>query len=87
MQVEKSKVGAYFFFIGLILLVIFFATDQAKHPAYGYFFAGFGAVFLGGYMMWTGRKPPPPSERFRSYRKWQEEQKEKKAEKKKKQQQ
>ena len=32
MQVGKSKIGRFFFFIGLILLVVFFAVDQSVAP-------------------------------------------------------
>ena len=85
MQVGKSKIGRFFFFIGLILLVVFFAMDQAKHPAYGYFCIGVIVVLLGGILMLRGQQPPPAeSIRFRTLRKWREQQRERKAERKKK---
>jgi hypothetical protein len=85
MQVEKRKVGQFFLYLGLILLVIFFASDQAQHPAYGYFFAGAGLVFLGGYLMWRDRPPVEPNtERFRTLRKIREQQKKRAEEKAKK---
>jgi hypothetical protein len=84
MQVGKSKVGRFLFFIGLILLVVFFAMDQAKHPNYGYFCVGVIVVLLGGVLMLRGQQPPQESMRFRTLRKWREQQRERKAERKKK---
>jgi sugar phosphate permease len=83
MQSGKSKLGRFFFFIGLILLVIFFAMDQAKHPSYGYFCVGVIVVILGGILMRRGRQPPTESMRFRTVRRWREQQKARQAEKKK----
>ena len=85
MQSGKSKIGRFFFFIGLILLVIFFAMDQAKNPSYGYFCVGIIVVILGGLLMMRGRQPPPAeSMRFRTVRRWREQQRAKKAERNKK---
>jgi sugar phosphate permease len=83
MQSGKSKIGRFFFFIGLILLVIFFAMDQAKHPAYGYFCVGIIVVILGSVLMMRGHQPPAESMRFRTVRRWREQQKARRAEKKK----
>lgn len=84
MQVGKSKLGRFILFIGLILLVVFFATDQAKHPSYSFFCVGVVAVILGGILMARGQQPPEESMRFRTLRRWREQQKERKAERKKK---
>jgi hypothetical protein len=84
MQVGKSKIGRFLFFIGLILLVVFFAMDQTKHPAYGYFCAGVLVVFLGGMLMLRGQQPPAESMRFRTLRRWREQQRQRKEENKKK---
>jgi hypothetical protein len=83
MQSGKSKIGRFFFFIGLILLVIFFAMDQSKHPTYGYFCVGIIVVILGGGLMMRGHQPPTESMRFRTVRRWREQQKARQAEKKK----
>jgi hypothetical protein len=82
MQSGKSKIGRFFFFIGLILLVIFFAMDQAKHPSYGYFCVGIIVVILGALLMVRGHQPPAESMRFRTVRRWREQQKARQAEKK-----
>ena len=80
MQVGKSKIGRFLFFIGLILLVVFFAMDQTEHPAYGYFCVGAVVVFLGGLLMLRGQQPPNESMRFRTLRRWREQQRQRKAE-------
>ena len=84
MQSAKSKLGRFLFFIGLILLVIFFTVDQATHPTYGYLCAGVIVVILGAILIMRGQQPPAESMRFRTLRRWREQQKERKAERKKK---
>lgn len=84
MQVGKSKLGRFILFIGLILLVVFFAMDQAQHPGYGYLCAGVVGVILGGVLIVRGHQPPAESMRFRTLRRWREQQKQRKAERKKK---
>jgi Na+/melibiose symporter-like transporter len=84
MQSGKSKIGRFLFFVGLILLVIFFTMDQAKHPGYGYFCVGVVVVILGALFMLRGQQPPAESMRFRTLRRWREQQKERKAERNKK---
>jgi hypothetical protein len=71
----KRKIGLFFIYLGLILLVVFFVSDQALHPSYGYFFGGFGLSFLGIYLFWRSHAPVDPNtERFRTMRKWRERQ-------------
>jgi hypothetical protein len=84
MSSGRSKLGRFLFFIGVILLVVFFAVDQAKHPAYGYFCIGLIAVILGGIFMLRGQQPPAESARFRTLRRWREQMKQRKDERKKK---
>jgi hypothetical protein len=81
----KSKWGRFLFFIGLVVLVVFFAIDQAEHPTYGYFCIGIVFVLLGTVLMVRGRQPPPEeSMRFRTVRRWREQMKQRKADRKKK---
>ena len=80
----KSKFGRFFILIGLVLLVVFFAVDQARSPSYGYFCIGIVMVILGGLMMVRGHKPPDESMRFRTLRRWRDQQRERKAERNKK---
>jgi hypothetical protein len=73
MPVEKSKVGKYFIVIGLILMVIFFISSQARHPAFGYLLGGLGLLLLGGTLYFRDRKPADSNTaRFRSVRKVQQ---------------
>ncbi len=72
MQSGKSKLGRFLIFIGLILLVVFFAMDQAKHPSYGYFCGGIVALILGVLLAVRGHQPPAESMRFRTLRRWRE---------------
>jgi 4-amino-4-deoxy-L-arabinose transferase-like glycosyltransferase len=84
MQTGKSKIGRFLFFIGLILLVIFFAVDQSKNPSYGYFCVGIVVAILGGILMARGHQPPTESMRFRTLRRWREQQRQRKEERNKK---
>ena len=84
MQSGKSKFGRFLFFIGVILLVVFFAIDQEKNPSYGYFCIGAIAAILGAVLMLRGHKPPAESMRFRTLRRWREQQRQLKEDKKKK---
>ena len=82
MQTGKSKIGRFLVFIGLILLVVFFAMDQAKNPSYGYFCIGLVILILGAVLMVRGHQPPAESMRFRTLRRWREQQRQRKEEKK-----
>ncbi len=84
MQTGKGKLGKFLLFIGLILLVVFFAMDQAKHPSYAYFCIGLVVVILGGILIVRGQKPPAESMRFRTLRRWRDQQRQQKEERKKK---
>jgi hypothetical protein len=64
----KWSIGQFFLLVGILLLVLYFATSQVDSPIVYYFC--FGVIFLlfGVYMMWIGRNPPIASDRFRSIR-------------------
>ena len=51
MKIRLGRIGQFFFFIGIILLVVFFATDQNKSFQPGFFFFGLVLSFLGVYLM------------------------------------
>jgi len=59
-----GRVGQFFVFVGIIILVIFFVSDRVQAPNYVYFCSGFILLILGVYAMWRGRNPPELSERF-----------------------
>jgi hypothetical protein len=67
-RIELGRLGQFCFFIGLVLLVVFFATDQSQHPQVGFFFGGLILVISGIYLIRRDWKPQPPSNRFRLLR-------------------
>jgi hypothetical protein len=69
MQVERGRVGQFFLFVGIILLIIFFSIDPDAPPLFSFFFWGVGLVGLGLYLIRRNWKEPPSSERFRLLRK------------------
>jgi len=78
--VFKWQFGQFLILMGLIGLIVFIMTDQVRAPNYLFFCSGVLVILMGVYMMWLGRNPPQPSERFRLLRKRTE----KRAEKEKK---
>lgn len=64
-----SRIGQFFFFLGFLCLIIFFATSQVDMPQYPYLCSGVVLFALGVYLMWTYRNPPQPSDRFSTWRK------------------
>jgi hypothetical protein len=80
----KWQVGQFLVFMGLIGLLVFFITDQVNAPDYLFFCSGLLVLILGGYVMWVGRNPAPPSERFRFLRRMSENRERKKKKEKEK---
>ena len=78
MSVDRIRVGQFFLLLGLIALVIFFATRQSQTPMYALLCGGLALVSLGIYIFWRSWKAPEESGRFRSWRKWQDKRKQKK---------
>jgi hypothetical protein len=64
----SAQIGQFLLVIGLILLVIFFGTDQVNRPAYNYFCGGLVILAIGIYLYWRDRPPAKPSGRFRILR-------------------
>lgn len=64
----SAQIGQYLIVIGLILLVIFFGTDQVNRPAYNYFCGGLIIIIFGIYLYWRDRPPAKQSGRFRILR-------------------
>ena len=83
MPLSRARLGSYLVLIGLILLVIFFASDQSQNPQFGLFFSGSLLTILGGFIIWRFRPPPAPSGRFGLFRKMSDRSKTKKDKKKK----
>jgi uncharacterized membrane protein YccC len=70
MNLRLGRIGKFLFFIGVILLVIFFATDPNKISLQGFLFFGLGLTlsFLGVYLIWRDWKPTGENKRFRMLR-------------------
>lgn len=68
----RGRIGQFFFFMGFLGLIIYFATDQADMPRYTYLCGGLLLFVLGLFMMWRYRNPPTPSERFSTLRRLRE---------------
>ncbi len=86
-----SRIGTFFLLLGVLVLVIFIASDIGKETYFGFFF--FAAIlFITGFVFKRmGADPTPPSKRFEAIRKMQQQRREaklkkqlKQAEKKKK---
>ena len=69
MTLQRSRLGGFFFLIGLVMLVVFFASDQSQDPQFLLFFGGVILTSLGGFIFWRYRSAPAPSGRFNLMRK------------------
>lgn len=71
MEVSKARVGQFFFFIGSILLIIFFSIDPKQNPQPNLLMSGFALASLGIVLIWRNRIRSTSAERFRSLRRIQ----------------
>ncbi len=71
MHPEKNRVGLFFLFIGLILLILFSgsASDDQEGYQVGYFFLALLSFAFAFYLIRKDWKAPGESARFRTYRK------------------
>lgn len=72
MEIQKGRLGQFFFFLGAIILVVFFSVGQTQAPMVAAFFIGVFLTVTGLILMAKNRKPPAPSGRFRLVKKMQE---------------
>ncbi len=68
MHIRRGRIGQFLLFIGIILLVVFFVSDQNTYFQPGFFFIGLVFSFLGVYLVWRDWKPVGESRRFRTLR-------------------
>ncbi len=68
MQIRLGRLGQFFLFVGIILLVIFFVSDQNTYFQPMFFFVGLLLSLLGVYLIWRDWKPVNESSRFRTLR-------------------
>jgi hypothetical protein len=69
MEVDKFRLAQFFLIIGIVLLVVFFGTDQSQSPQFGLFFIGALITGVGAFLLAKSYKPPPPSTRFQGIKK------------------
>ena len=83
-----SRIGTFFLLLGLLVLVIFIASDVGKETYFGFFFIAALLFIVGVIFKRMSAEPAPPSKRFEGIRKIQKQRREakskKQAEKKKK---
>jgi hypothetical protein len=65
MEDSKARIGQFFFFVGTILLVVFFSVDPAGNPQVNLCLSGATLLLFGIFLIWRGWRRPPPAERFR----------------------
>jgi hypothetical protein len=73
----RGRIAQFVFFVGMVLLVVFFVSDQLKRPEYPYLCTAFVLLLLGLVGMLRGRKPGAKSSRFGVLHKSKQKEKEK----------
>jgi hypothetical protein len=71
-----SRVGTFFLLVGVLLMVIFVASDLGKEVQFRYFFMGVIGLLFGFYFKRISAVPNPPSKRFEGLRKARQKQRE-----------
>lgn len=64
----KARLGQLLLFIGLLGLVLFFATFLGQKPTYLFCLGGLSAILLGQFLIRKGKQAGQPSSRFRLVR-------------------
>ncbi len=77
------RVGTFFILVGIMLIILFAASDMARTPDFDFFFLGLLALAVGIFLR-RKAPAPPPSGRFSAIRKMRENAKKRKEEKAKK---
>ena len=83
----SNRFGKFLLIVGLMLWVIFFATDRVENPEFAFFFWGTVCLGVGLFLLYHNRPAPAESaERFRTVRRvskgvssWRSRRKDKKA--------
>jgi hypothetical protein len=77
MRSIKFQIGEFFLVIGVILLAVFFVTDQSQNPQFILFFGGLLSAAAGISLMVRNREPfTGESARFRRVRRYRQKQRE-----------
>ena len=76
-----SRIGTFFLLLGMLVLVIFVASDVGKDTYFGFFFIATTLFVTGFIFKRMGAEPPSPSKRFEGLRKIQQQRREAKSKK------
>jgi hypothetical protein len=69
MHIEKGRLGQFFLFIGLILLILFAGSSQTQGTQVGYFCLSMLVFAVAFFLIFKDWKPPSAGSRFSSLRK------------------
>jgi hypothetical protein len=69
------KIGSFFIFMGVILIILFVLSDIAHAREFNYLLYGMIILLIGIFMVGTNPKPPVESNRFRMLKRKSEKQK------------
>lgn len=69
------KIGSFFIFMGVILIILFVLSDIAHAREFNYLLYGMILLLIGIFMVGTNPKPPVESNRFRVLKRKSENQK------------
>jgi Sec-independent protein translocase protein TatA len=87
MQTFKFQIGQFFLVIGVIMLAVFFVTDQGKNPQFLLFFGGLLIIAAGVSLMTRNRTPlAGESMRFRGVRRYRQKSRERREKKRQREQ-
>jgi len=76
-----SRIGTFFLILGLLIIILFVASDVGDTTYFSYFFIGI-ILLAAGFILKRMAVPPPPSnKRFEGIRKLQQKSREAKAKK------
>jgi hypothetical protein len=76
-----SRIGTFFLLMGLLIVVLFIASDIGDVTYFSYFFIG-ACLLTAGFVLKRMAAPPPASgKRFEGIRTWQQKRREAKAKK------
>lgn len=76
-----SRIGTFFILLGLLLIILFIASDIGSTTYFSYFFIGAALLVIGWIFKRSTAHPAPPSGRFEGLRKIRQKSREAKAKK------
>jgi hypothetical protein len=76
-----SRIGTFFLIMGLLVVILFIASDLGNVTYFRYFFIGIILLSAGLILKRLSAPPPSPSKRFEGIRIWQQKRRDTKAKK------